>query len=54
MTYIIHYKEKGQDWSKTSYTCVGSVTKQYLIDFFGLENEDVEEFKIETSNKQSL
>lgn len=47
MTYIIHYKEKGKAWSKTSYTCQEPVSREYLIDFFGLEGEEIENFIIE-------
>ena len=40
-TYIINYKELGREWSSTSYTSLEPVTKEYLIDFFGLtECED--------------
>ena len=45
--YIIHYKEKGRDWSQTSYTSPEPVTRDYLIGFFGLEGEDIENFIIE-------
>lgn len=45
MTYIIHYKEHGREWNSTSYTCQEPVSKEYLIDFFGLK--DCETFKIE-------
>lgn len=50
MTYIIHYKEKGQSWSQTSYTSPEPVSREYLIDFFGLEGEDIENFIIEPEN----
>lgn len=40
-TYIINYKEPGREWSSTSYTSPEPVSKEYLIDFFGLtECED--------------
>lgn len=40
-TYIIKYKEYGKEWSSTSYSSPEPVTKEYLIDFFGLtECED--------------
>ena len=40
-TYIIQYKEPGREWSSTSYTSPEPVSKEYLIDFFGLtECED--------------
>ena len=48
MKYIIHYKEYGRDWSSTSYTCQREVTREYLIDFFGLE--ECEDFYIEEEN----
>lgn len=52
MTYIINYKEVGRDWSKTTYTSPEPVTEEYLIEFFGLKGEDVEDFliEIETNN----
>jgi len=40
-TYIIKYKEPGRAWSQTSYTSPEPVTKEYLVEFFGLtECED--------------
>ena len=36
-TYIIMYKEPGREWSSTSYTSPEPVSKDYLIEFFGLE-----------------
>ena len=45
--YIIHYKEKGRSWSQTSYTSPEPVTRDYLIEFFGLDKEDIENFFIE-------
>ena len=45
-TYIIKYKEFGREWSSTSYLSPEQVTKEYLIDFFGLaecENYIIEE-----------
>ena len=48
MTYIINYKEKGRDWSQTSYTSPEPVTRDFLIEFFGLKGEeDIENFFIE-------
>ena len=39
--YIIKYKEYGREWCSTSYSSPEPVTKEYLIDFFGLgECED--------------
>lgn len=38
-TYIIKYKEPGREWSQTSYTSPEPVTKEYLIEFFGLEKD---------------
>ena len=41
--YIIRYKEYGRTWSSTSYSSNQPVTKEYLIQFFGLwECEDFE------------
>lgn len=49
MTYIIHYKEFGADhWSSTSYTSSEPVSREYLIEFFGLE--ECEDFSIEEEN----
>lgn len=46
--YIIRYKEYGRDWSSTSYTAAEPVTKEYLIQFFGLE--ECEDYIIEDNN----
>ena len=45
-TYIIKYKEPGKEWSQTSYTSPEPVTKEYLVEFFGLE-KDCEDYLIE-------
>ena len=45
-TYIIKYKEPGREWSQTSYTSSEPVTKEYLVEFFGLE-KDCEDYSIE-------
>ena len=45
-TYIIKYKDPGREWSQTSYTSPEPVTKEYLIEFFGLE-KDCEDYLIE-------
>ena len=37
MTYIIKYKEQGKEWCSTSYTDPEPVSKEYLIQFFGLD-----------------
>lgn len=34
--YIIRYKEYGKDWRSTSYSSSQPVSREYLIDFFGL------------------
>ena len=44
-TYIINYKEPGREWSFTSYTSPTPVSKDYLIEFFGLE--ECEDYNIE-------
>ncbi len=44
-TYIIKYKEFGRDWSSTSYTAAEPVTKEYLVEFFGLT--ECEDYSIE-------
>lgn len=45
--YIIEIKEVGkQKVITTSYTTNHEVTEQYLINFFGLNNSDVESYKI--------
>ena len=44
-TYIIKYKEYGREWSSTSYTTPRPVTKEYLIQFFGLD--ECEDYIIE-------
>ncbi len=49
MTYIIHYKEYGADhWGKTSYTSSEPVSREYLIEFFGLG--ECEDYRIEEQN----
>ena len=46
-TYIIKYKEPGQKtWGQTSYSSPEPVSKEYLIEFFGLEKE-CEDYLIE-------
>ena len=45
--YIIHYKEKGRNWSQTSYSSPEPVARDFLIEFFGLKGEDIENFFIE-------
>ena len=45
MKYIIKYKEYGRDWSSTSYTCQREVTREYLVQFFGLD--ECEDYLIE-------
>lgn len=47
--YIIHYKEYGRNWSSTSYVSPVPMTRQYLIEFFGLH--ECEDFKIEEEKK---
>lgn len=44
-TYIINYKEYGRGWSRTTYTTPETVTREYLISFFGLE--ECEDYNIE-------
>lgn len=44
-TYIIKYKEFGREWGSTSYSSPEPVTKEYLIQFFGLE--ECEDYNIE-------
>ena len=40
-TYIIKFKEFGREWSSTSYSSPEPVSKEYLVEFFGLnERED--------------
>lgn len=47
MQYIIKFKEVGkQNVLQTSYSGK-EVTEEYLIEFFGLNNPDVEWYKIE-------
>ena len=45
-TYIIKYKEFGREWSSTSYISPEPVTKEYLVEFFGLK-KDCEDYSIE-------
>ena len=48
MKYIIKYKEYGREWSSTSYMTPETVTKDFLIEFFGLH--ECEDFIIEQEN----
>ena len=49
MKYIINYKEFGADhWGSTSYTSSEPVSKEYLIEFFGLG--ECEDYRIEEQN----
>ena len=47
-TYIIKYKEYGREWSSISYSSPEPVTREYLIDFFGLE--ECEDYEIIDNN----
>ena len=47
-TYNIKYKEPGRDWSQTSYTSPEPVTKEYLVEFFGLT--ECEDYQIIDNN----
>ena len=44
-TYTIKYKEPGRAWSQTSYTSPEPVSKEYLVEFFGLD--ECEDYLIE-------
>lgn len=48
ITYIIYYKDQFTNghWSSTTYTTPDPVSREFLIDFFGL-NECIE-YRIET------
>lgn len=43
--YIIRIKERGSDREIETHF-VGNKTKRYIIDFYGLENPDVESYEI--------
>lgn len=46
-TYKVQIKEKGNDHIiNTSLRCEDSRDEQYVIDWFGLDNDDVEWYKI--------
>lgn len=47
MKYIIKFKEKNREWQSTSYTCQKPVSEDYLVKFFGLDEDDMEEYEIE-------
>lgn len=51
MKYIIKFKEQNREWQSTSYTCQEPVSEEYLVRFFGLYEDDVEEYLIEVENK---
>ena len=44
-TYISKFREPGREWSSTSYTCPEPVSKDYLIELFGLT--ECEDYTIE-------
>lgn len=45
MKYIVEYKEVGSDiYRTTSFT--GDKSEEYIIDFFGLDGSDIEDYKI--------
>ena len=48
MTYLIKFKEYGREWSKTSFTSNEPVSKNKLVEFFGLE--ECEDYEIEVEN----
>lgn len=45
MKYIIKYKEVGSDRYRTT-SFEGDKSEEYIIDFFGLNNSDIEDYKI--------
>lgn len=48
MVYRITIKEVGnQNLLKPTYSSITEVTEKFLIEFFGLNNPDVEWYKIE-------
>ena len=48
-TYIIKFKEFGREnWGQTSYSSPEPVTREYLIQFFGLE--ECEDYLIEDNH----
>ncbi len=47
MKYIIRFREPGQAWRTTSYTCPEPVTEEYLVSFFGLKECDEYEIEVE-------
>lgn len=47
-TYIIKYKEYGGEWSSISYSAPQPTTKEYLVQFFGLE--ECEDYEIIDNN----
>lgn len=49
-TYIIKFKEVGREWLSTTYTSPESITEEFLIKFFGLNEDDVEDYTIEQKN----
>jgi len=49
MKYIIKFKEYDREWSSTSYSSPEPVSKEYLIEFFGLK--ECESYLIEEENK---
>lgn len=49
MKYKISYKDKFTkgSWSSTYYVSPNPVSRSFLVEFFGLNNPDVESYKIE-------
>lgn len=51
-TYYVTIKEVGRRTPiTTSYTCTSEVTEQHVVEFFGLNEPDVEWFKITLKSK---
>lgn len=50
MKYFIKFKEQNREWQSTSYTSPEPVSEDYLVKFFELDEDDVEEYQIEVEN----
>lgn len=51
--YIVRIKERGSDHFIESEH-IGNLTKRQVIDFYGLENEDVQEYTIQIAGTPQI
>lgn len=51
--YIVRIKERGSDHEIETHF-VGNKTRRYIIDFYGLEKDDVESYTIQIAGRPEL